>query len=878
MSESLRFVFSKGCLALKGSVINDLAFKWKSRCSGDSFENSVIQKLQRDGDEYHITVISAPEAKELSSTSTISFSTMMTSLVQCLNDSLQNKDQICCLYDLGVGCHKESCYYVVLYAPFLQKTRLKLKLPPTDLHITLGFHGSDIHEVRKGFLSLWLTDSIDILHKIEYILQAKSTPALREHLEYNQLALLASQQGYLFGAYFLAKYQTNTLVACDILEQAVLDDTQCKLLPLSSDIGCGTTIVNYGELVCKALNHFIYSPLLYHRRLRRLYSSIVDIKRYEISYVEMPRNFSFVTENIAGSSLPDTRKSLENLVAVGITDIITVMEAPLVSNYTSNLPLKFHWFEVKDRTPPTLQQMKDMMQVCDAPESKTLVHCLGGVGRTATVLASFLMWSIGVSRQEAKQPLIDNRKTIISQSQDDFLSAWYSICLDHRASISQFQLSEDTSSMLSFKASVHQSSTQKQRAETSLPIVSTSGAKVKKFKFPPLIMCVGYPASGKSTFSEALCCTNPDRFIRVNQDESGRKECEANISKLVKVPDTTVILDRCNLTIEERKEWLSLAHNKKAWVIYFSTPLEECKWRIVRRVGHPTLKSGQGGRIIDTLAGTVEPPNATIEKFDQYFEVHSFDACNELLSRWGCQSEPVSTIPEELGLVKFPRTRHLANLGSATRDDLLITSEDVKNIFLNREILVEEKIDGANMGLSIRDNKICAQNRSHYVTAEYHPQFKHLDKWIYQHSAILWEILQSDRYILYGEWCYAKHSIPYAALSDWFTTFDMFDRLENKFWSRSRLEAHLEGTGISMIPLIAKGTFANIEALKSLVHTQSQYYNGPVEGIVVRVNDTDGEYVKTRGKIVRSDFLSGNTHWSKHGCSPNIIVRKGEYS
>ena len=175
----------------------------------------------------------------------------------------------------------------------------------------------------------------------------------------------------------------------------------------------------------------------------------------------------------------------------------------------------------------------------------------------------------------------------------------------------------------------------------------------------------------------------------------------------------------------------------------------------------------------------------------------------------------------------------MANLGSTTRDNLLITIEDVKNIFLNREILVEEKIDGANMGLSIRDNKICAQNRSHYVTAKYHPQFKHLDKWIYQHSAVLWEILQSDRYILYGEWCYAKHSIPYAALSDWFTTFDMFDRLKNKFWSRSRLEAHLEGTGISMIPLIAKGTFANIEALKSLVHTQSQYYNGPVEGIVV---------------------------------------------
>jgi atypical dual specificity phosphatase len=216
----------------------------------------------------------------------------------------------------------------------------------------------------------------------------------------------------------------------------------------------------------------------------------------------------------------------------------------------------------------------------------------------------------------------------------------------------------------------------------------------------------------------------------------------------------------------------------------------------------------------------------------------------------------------------------LCNLGSATRDDLLIPQEDVMNYFLNREVLVEEKIDGANMGLSLCENKICAQNRSHYVSAEYHPQFKYLDKWIYQHTEVLWEILESDRYILYGEWCYAKHSIPYASLSDWFTAFDMFDRLENKFWSRSRLEAHLDGTGITLIPLIIKGTFNNIEALKQLVQTKSVYYDGPVEGIVVRVNDNEDQYVERRGKIVRSDFLSGDTHWSKYGCNPNTIVRK----
>jgi atypical dual specificity phosphatase len=486
--------------------------------------------------------------------------------------------------------------------------------------------------------------------------------------------------------------------------------------------------------------------------------------------------------------------------------------------------------------------MKEIMTICDKPESKVLVHCLGGVGRTATVLAAYLMWSTGVSRYEAKQPIVDNRRTILSQSQEDFLTTWYSECAEH--------------------------------SETKATKASASSIPKVDVKFPLLLMCVGYPVSGKSMFAETLAASNPEQFIRVNQDESGRKECEINVGKFVKLPDKTVILDRCNLTREERQEWLDLAHNKKAWVIFFSTPVEECKWRIVRRVGHPTIKAGRGGRILDTLKGTLEIPDLKFEQFEKMFEVSSFDASNALLNSWGCEEMPVSTIPEELGLLKFPRTRHLLNLGSATRDDLLIPPDDVKRIFLNREVLVEEKIDGANMGLSIVDCKIVAQNRSHYVSADYHVQFKHLDKWIHQHSPVLWEILESDRFILYGEWCYAKHSIPYSELSDWFTAFDLFDRLENKFWSRSRLEARLEGTGIALIPLICRRSFKNTEELRKLVQTKSRYYDGPVEGVVVRVCDSDDMFIEDRGKIVRSDFLSGDVHWMKYDCNPNGLARK----
>lgn len=880
MSEILQAGQSKGCVTLRGSLINDMARRWRDRCNGESFEHADRKRFQRDGNDYHITVIAAAELKTI-------IKETSSSIIQSLNETIQSTEVCPDIYDLGVGCHQEQCYFIVIYAPFIQKFRLQLNLPPIDIHITLGFQDQDIHSIRKGFSSLWVpgsvTDTQELIPNIELILRGKSSTQVRKFLEYSQLAEYAMRNGFLFGAFYVAKYQDNKTVSIDILEQTIVDSDKCLILKRPSWAQCSSrsnnakSDLNYGELVCKALNHSLYSPQLYHHRLRRFYSSQEDISKYEISFIEMPRNFSFVSTRLAGSSLPGSRKDFENLATMGITDVITVMEGPLNIAHTSGLPIKFHWFEVQDRTPPTIEQMKDIMAICDddndgqKADKKVLVHCLGGVGRTATVLASHLMWSAGMARSEAKQLLMDSRRTIIAQSQDDFLTSWYSVCLD-RIAAEGFTCE---ASQISYSAPMTSASSSK--SVGLLKEAHDAPQKAKTVKFPPLIMCVGYPASGKSTFAEALCSAHPENLVRINQDEMGRKECETSIGKHIKAKKT-VLLDRCNLTRNERKEWMGLANNSKAWVIFFSTPVEECKWRIVRRVGHPTLKDGRGGRVIDSLAGTIECPDPKLEGFEEFFEVKSFDACNELLKSWGCESEPVSTIPEELGLLKFPRTHHLANLGSATRDDLLIPKDDVKTYFLNREVLIEEKIDGANMGLSIQDHQIRAQNRSHYVSSEYHPQFKYLEKWIHQHASALWDVLQSDRYILYGEWCYAKHSIPYDALSDWFTAFDMFDRLENKFWSRSRLEAHLEGTGIAHIPLIAKGSFPNIEALKNLVQTKSRYYDGPVEGIVVRVNDDKGEYVERRGKIVRSDFLSGDSHWMKHACKPNTVARReGSY-
>jgi predicted protein tyrosine phosphatase len=653
-SKLISFHSHRGTIALRGTRVDAIAAKWCSRCPDAGFAAAQRGREDRDGCNYHITVITPSEAKQTSA-----------SALSCdyLNSHLGEIE----LFDFGVGkCN--GCYYVVVLIPKLQKLRKQFNLDPLDLHITLGFSGSDVHGSRKDVRTLLPgagEHTLELCCTAEKLLHAASSSQGRAFFHYLEVAKFAMRQGYLFGSYYTTKYlfQDPTQMQCahDALHTAASAAASCRRLEQEAE--------DYGALVCHALNHNIYAQTSYHR-LRTLFESRVEVcsdgSRYAISAQDMPRNFSFVSGSLAGSSIVDSRRHFESMVALGITDVITVMEQALDAPLYKNLPLRYHFFAVADRTPPTMQQMKQMVAICDSEGAKVLVHCLGGVGRTATVLAAQLMWAQGLSRAEAKQPLLEHRKTILSGSQDAFLSHWYEECL------------------------------RKEAAGGGLPAVAA--AAVPSEKLPPVIMCIGFPSSGKSAFSSALGAAFPGRVTRINQDERGRSACETMAGALSKRKHHTVILDRCNLTKKERKEWLGLAHNQRAWALVFTAPLEECQWRIVRRTNHPTIRRGGGARILAAVADTIEAP-AESEGFEKIISIPSFDACNMLLQQWGCAeaSLPVSSIPAEEGMLKFPRTRHVQNMGGATRDDLVMTPQEVAGTWLHHELFVEEKIDGANM-------------------------------------------------------------------------------------------------------------------------------------------------------------------------------------
>ena len=99
-------------------------------------------------------------------------------------------------------------------------------------------------------------------------------------------------------------------------------------------------------------------------------------------------------------------------------------------------------------------------------------------------------------------------------------------------------------------------------------------------------------------------------------------------------------------------------------------------------------------------------------------------------------------------LIPFPRTAHLFDTGGSavTSDDWVLSdmSSFFRDVRDEAHVVVEEKIDGANLGLSLSsDLQILTQNRCHYVSDADHSQFGTLSCWIQKHQQALVKILSS---------------------------------------------------------------------------------------------------------------------------------------
>jgi hypothetical protein len=173
------------------------------------------------------------------------------------------------------------------------------------------------------------------------------------------------------------------------------------------------------------------------------------------------------------------------------------------------------------------------------------------------------------------------------------------------------------------------------------------------------------------------------------------------------------------------------------------------------------------------------------------------------------------------------------------------------------------------------------QCRGHFITEGMHPQYDLFKQWAAVKRPVLEQRLE-DRFILFGEWLYARHSIHYRRLSHYFFEFDIYDKQQEIFLDLERRLSLLEGTGLQTVPVVHTGTVSrdDLEDLIGPSQFDSHFENPTskrrdnlMEGLYLRT-EADGA-VTGRAKFVRPEFvekIKQSTHWQHQQMVPNLLA------
>lgn len=252
-------------------------------------------------------------------------------------------------------------------------------------------------------------------------------------------------------------------------------------------------------------------------------------------------------------------------------------------------------------------------------------------------------------------------------------------------------------------------------------------------------------------------------------------------------------------------------------------------------------------------------------------------------------------------IFKYPRTQHLegSRLQPGDHDLAQAPLDDLRG----RYVVIEEKLDGANAGISVGDDgRLRLQSRGHFLVGGHRERhWDLLKQWAAVWTARLERLLDGGL-VLYGEWLYAKHTIAYDALPHYLLEFDVRSP-DGTFWSTARRRAlYAAAPFVRSVPVLWEGVVRDPAELPALV--RPSLYKTPrwrdalaaaavaagvdparvaaetdpsddAEGLYVKVEE-DG-VVTERYKWVRASFLTAvldsGGHWLDRPIVPNGLAQ-----
>ncbi|MFY1951791.1 RNA ligase family protein [Achromobacter xylosoxidans] len=256
---------------------------------------------------------------------------------------------------------------------------------------------------------------------------------------------------------------------------------------------------------------------------------------------------------------------------------------------------------------------------------------------------------------------------------------------------------------------------------------------------------------------------------------------------------------------------------------------------------------------------------------------------------------------QSLELFRYPRTPHLegSRLQEGDHGHDHVPYRELRGL----RLVVEEKLDGANTGISFSPaGDLLLQSRGHYLAGGGRErQFNFIKAWAQAHAGWLLQRLE-DRYVMYGETLSKKHSVFYDALPHHFFEFDVLDRRTGQFLSTAARRELLAGGPVLSVPVLYDGLApARLADLKALLRpslAKTARWRDAFEATVRREGQdlalawkqcdksdlSEGLYLKVeadgqtlgRYKWVRADFvqaiLASEKHHSEQPYVPNQLA------
>lgn len=147
------------------------------------------------------------------------------------------------------------------------------------------------------------------------------------------------------------------------------------------------------------------------------------------------------------------------------------------------------------------------------------------------------------------------------------------------------------------------------------------------------VICIGIPASGKSTFS----VTQLPGFLRINLDQLHTRAREKKAFEKALTDGISFVIDNTNISAAGRQRYIVPAKNAGYRLVglYFKSSIKECLERNKGRTGTACVPDAA----IKHMGKSIELPDYS-EGFDELYHIE-MGSSSYVVSEWKCEDNEV---------------------------------------------------------------------------------------------------------------------------------------------------------------------------------------------------------------------------------------------